>query len=185
MEQRLKSHYESLARAIEFTKMADAKAGPLLAAHVLMAGALATRSGNLWAIATGDAGNIQQVAVIVVVALYLVLLAAAWIKAACVFIPATPKTNQSLIYFEDIGAMCFEQFADASRQLDDGTIENQLLQQIHAVSGIASRKMRRVRWAFGLSIAAVVVWIGLMAWGSIAVESDSGVEFGYYLVGAK
>lgn len=184
MEQRLKSHYESLARAIEFTKMADAKAGPLLAAHVLMAGALATRSGALWAIATGDAGDIQQAAVIVLAALYLILLAAAWIKAACVFIPSTPKTGRSLIYFEDIGAMSLEQFAEASRQLNAEAIENQLLQQIHAVSGIASVKMRRVRWAFWLSIAAVVLWIVLMAWGSIAVESNSGVEFGYYLVGA-
>ena len=185
MEQRLKSHYESLARAIEFTKMADAKAGPLLAAHVLMAGALATRFDNLGVIITGNAGVIQQIALIAGLTLYAALLAAAWIKAACVFIPATPKTGQSLIYFEEIGAMSFEQFADASRQLDAEAIENQLLQQIHEVSRIASKKMCRVRWAFWLSIAAVVVWIVLMAWGSIAVELDSGVEFGYYLVGAK
>lgn len=184
MEQRLKSHYESLARAIEFTRMADAKAGPLLAAHVLMAGARATRFNNLGVIVTGDNGVIQQIALIAVLTLYAALLVASWIKAACVFIPSTPKTGQSLIYFEDIGAMSLEQFAEASRQLNAGAIENQLLQQIHAVSRIASGKMRRVRWAFWLSIAAVVVWIVLMVWGSIAVKPNSGVELGYYLVGA-
>ena len=117
--------------------------------------------------------------------LYLVLLALSWIKAACVFIPATPKTRQSLIYFEDIGAMELGQFAEKSSRMDADEIERQLLQQIHAVSRIASDKMRRVRWAFRLSIAAVVLWIVLMAWGSIAVNSDSAVELGYYLVGAR
>ena len=143
MEQRLKSHYESLARAIEFTRMADAKAGPLLAAHVLMAGALATRFDNIGVIVTGGAGGVQQIALIAVLALYAALLAAAWIKAACVFIPDTPKTGQSLIYFEDIGAMELGQFAEKSSRMDADEIERQLLQQIHAVSGIASKKMCR------------------------------------------
>ena len=43
LEERLRSHYESLSRAIRFTRTADAKAAPVLALQVALLGALATR----------------------------------------------------------------------------------------------------------------------------------------------
>ena len=53
-EDRLRSHYESLSRAIGFTRAADAKAGPILALQVALAGTLAARMDKLWLILTGE-----------------------------------------------------------------------------------------------------------------------------------
>ena len=50
MEERLRSHYESLSRVIRFTRTADAKAAPVLALQVALLGALATRFEELYAV---------------------------------------------------------------------------------------------------------------------------------------
>ena len=48
MEERLRSHYESLSRVIRFTRTADAKAAPVLALQIALLGTLATRSEELY-----------------------------------------------------------------------------------------------------------------------------------------
>ena len=44
-------------------------------------------------------------------------------------------------------------------------IESQLLEQIHTVFSIASVNMRRVRWAYLLSIRSVMLWGVLLGRG--------------------
>ena len=104
---------------------------------------------------------------IVALFVYLAFFTDAVFVAARVYMPMTPCTGRSLIYFEDISAISLESFIEQARQLDSQKIENQLLQQIHAVSQIASIKMQRVRRAFFLSVPVVVVWAVLIVWGSI------------------
>ena len=57
-------------------------------------------------------------------------------------------------------------FRDQAKRLEPEAIEDQLLDQIHEVSRIASMKMRRVRWAYLVSGPAIVVWVVVLAWGS-------------------
>ena len=84
--------------------------------------------------------------------------------AALVYLPMNPRANRSLIYFEDIAAMAFEEFRD--RAVDHGPeqIESALLDQIHRVSRVASKKMRRVWCAVALSLPVLVLWSVLLAW---------------------
>ena len=49
--------------------------------------------------------------------------------------------------------------------------EGQLIEQIHEVSKIASVKMRRVRRAFLLSAPATALWLVLLVWGTIRLNS--------------
>lgn len=125
MEERLRSHYESLSRALAFTRAADAKAAPVLALQVAILGALAARFERL--------------------------IPALLATAARVYIPVNPPAGGSLVYFEDIAATSREQFARRAREVSPDTIEEQLFGQIHTVSKIAGLKMRRVRRAFRLS----------------------------------
>ena len=74
------------------------------------------------------------------------------------------KTGGSLIFFEDIAAMGWEEFQSGSRNMSYDLIERQLLHQIYVVSQVVSFKMRRVRWAIILSLPAVLVWAALLAW---------------------
>ena len=57
MEDRLRSHYESLSRVIGFTRAADAKAAPVLALQVVLLGGLTTRFEDLYEIATSALGT--------------------------------------------------------------------------------------------------------------------------------
>ena len=167
MEERLVSHYDSLSRAVWFTRSADNKAAPVLALQVALAGTLAARMEGLWAIISANPSGIEAVALSVLLGLYVLFLITAIAMAANVYIPRNPGTGKSLIYFEDIGAKFLKCFEVQARQLDAQAIEGQLLEQIHAVSRIASIKMRRVRLAFYFSGPAVLLWVVLLAWGSI------------------
>ena len=161
--ERLRSHYESLARVIRFVRVADTKAAPVLAFQIALGGALAARSDKLLNIVELS-GREGAVLCFLIVA-YCVIGIAVVVLAALVYIPINPKTETSLIYFEDIASMDYERFRSKARDMTDEVIECDLLDQIHRVSKIASVKMCRVRRAFQLSLLASLLWIVLLAWG--------------------
>ena len=81
---------------------------------------------------------------------------------AWVYMPRSPKTGKSLIFFEDIANMDFESFGKKAKAVSSDDIEHQLLDQIHRVSKIASTKMCMVRWALWLSVPSLILWIVLL-----------------------
>ena len=168
METRLQSHYETMTRVVRFIRMADNKVAPILALQIALVGTLAARFDKLLPIILSDEGSTGQVALIALIAIYLVnLIAVIWF-AATVYIPVNPKSGEDLlIYFEDISSIERKDFIARSNELDCDEIERQLLDQIHRVSGVASRKMYRVRWAFILSAPSSLLWLALLVWGSV------------------
>ena len=106
--------------------------------------------------------------------LYVALLIASMAFAASVYIPRNPRTGRSLIYFEDIAGMPADEFEERSRQLDVDGIERQLIDQVYAVSGIASTKMRRARWAYWAGGPSVVLWVALLVWGASSCLGNPG-----------
>ena len=167
MEERLKSHYESLSRAILFTRTADTKAAPVLALQVALTGALATRIDKLIPIVYSGHSDTERIALIIVFVTYILSVVGAIGMAATVYMPRNPKTGESFIFFEDIAAMDYLSFQVAAKDMTDDLIERQLLDQIYRVSKIASIKMRRVRWALWLSLPTAVFGFTLLAWSSL------------------
>ena len=167
MEERLRSHYESLARAIGFVKAADTKAAPVLALQIALVGTLAARSEKLWDMVVRPTGDAESALLLSLIALYILSLLFSVALAGLVYVPRNPSTEESLIYFEDISSMPFERFEERARGMSPAAIERQLLDQIYRVSAIASVKMQKVRWAFASSAVSVPLWIVLLAWGSI------------------
>ena len=167
LEERLRSHYESLSRIIGFTRSADAKAAPVLALQVALVGTLAARFEKLLPVVVAEQWHAERVVLTVLIGLYLVFLISVVVLAALVYMPMNPRTGKSLIYFEDIASMGYKEFEAQAKGIGAAVIEQHLLDQIHRVSAIASTKMRRVRWAFLLSGPASILWIVLLGWGSV------------------
>jgi len=167
MEERLNSHYESLSRCIAFTRAADAKAAPVLALQIAILGALAARFEKLIPAFFVESWCFERAFLWVILGAYLVFMGAAVTMAARVYMPTHPRTGQSLIYFEDIAAMQSKAFMKRAKDVSPDTIEEQLLSQIHIVSGIASAKMSKVSLAFWLSVPSLVLGLILLAWGSV------------------
>ena len=166
-DDRLKSHYESLARAIGFTKGADTKAAPVLALQVALVGTLAARTDRLQDILVEGEWSPERMLLIAAIVFYVVFLAAAVVVAIRVYVPVNPRTGKSLIYFEDIAAQDFASFEARAREMRPAMLEGQLLDQIHRVSKIASLKMQWVRCTLRLSVVSSALWLVLMAWGSM------------------
>ena len=167
MEERLKSHYESLQRAIRFTRTADTKAAPVIALQIALLGVLATRFERLLPIITQGQWDAERVTLVVVVILYGIATIGSVAIAALVYVPANRKAGGSLIYFEDIAAMGCRKFKERAMGMTPEEIEEQLLDQIYRVSRIASGKMRRVRCAFVASVPSGIFGIALLGWGSM------------------
>ena len=166
MEERLRSHYESLSRAIGFTRTADRKAAPALALQVALVGTVAARFERLAPILGKEPWGVESVVLVGLLALYTTLVIGVFALAGSVYLPRNPRTGRSLIYFEDIAATPLVSFQKQAQQMDSIATERQLLEQIHAVSGIASAKMRRVRWAYYLSLPSLICWVILFGWSS-------------------
>ena len=98
--------------------------------------------------------------------MYGLLLTAAIVLAALVYRPMNAKTGRSLIFFEDIAAMEWGEFRSAARNMSHDLIERQLLHRIYVVAGVASVKMRRVRWAIILSLPSIAAWSLLLVWSN-------------------
>ena len=163
----MKSHYESLARVIEFTRSADTKAGPVIALQIALVGTLAARFDKLWVIVNGSPWDIENTLLVLLLTVYGVFLVVVVVLAARVYMPINSKTGESLIYFEDIAALEFESFEAKAKEMSISVIECQLLDQIHRVSQIARVKMRRVRWAFVMSFPSSMLWLALLVWGAV------------------
>ena len=166
----MQSHYESLSRVIRFTRMADTKAGSALALQFLLLGALVTQSESLFSMVAGGAWDLGHLALIAVMLVYALFLLLAVGLGVSVYIPAAPKTGKSLIYFEDIAALKYDDFKENAQNMDDDTIEEQLISQIYQVSQIVSRKMRLVRVAFWSSAVSTLLGISLLTWASIQAQ---------------
>ena len=152
---------------IRFTRTADAKAAPVLALQVALLGGLTTRFEDLYDIAASGPWDTERGLVIGLTAIYALLLSAVILLAAMVYMPMKARTNRSLILFEDIAAMEFQEFQSKARNMSKSLIEHQLLDQVHRVSKVASTKIRRVRWAIVLSLPAIALWLVLLAWSSV------------------
>ena len=138
-----------------------------MALQVALVGTLAARFERIASALSRESWGAETIVLVILMVLYATLLIGVVIVAASVYLPRNPRDGGSLIYFADIAAMPLELFQERSRQMDPETIERQLLDQVHAVSRIANTKMRWVKWAYYLSAPSVVLWIILLAWGSI------------------
>ena len=167
LERRLQSHYESLTRVIQFTRTADAKAAPVLALQVALLGGLAPRYDEIYLLATSGPWFWERALAFVLTASYLLLLSAVVWLSAMVYMPISPRTGKSLIFFEDVSAMDFEDFLAKAQTASDDVIETQLLDQIYRVSAVARMKMRRVRCAIMLSLPAILMWLSLLVWSGV------------------
>ena len=167
MEERLKSHYESLSRAIRFVGTADAKAAPVLGLQIALVGTLGARFEKLWTVVERSPWEIESVILMTLLVLYFSFVIAVVVLAARVYIPTNPRTGKSFIYFEDISSMDDKTFKAQAKKMGHDVIECQLLDQIHRVSEIVSTKMYRVRWAFILTGPSSILWLVLLVWGSV------------------
>ena len=136
----------------------------MLALQVALLGALATRLAELYSIMASGPWDLERATAIALTTIYVFLLAIVIGLAAWVYMPMNAKTGDSLIFFEDIAAMEWEAFQSAARNMSHDLIERQLLHQIYVVAGVASVKMRRVRWAISMSLPAILAWLALLAW---------------------
>lgn len=155
---------EALERVIGFTRVADAKAAPLLALQASLAGlALGDVQGLKGVLSQGWA-DLESYFVWPAFVTYVLAAAASWGLAALVYVPRTPRDEGSLLYFEEIRRKTLPMFCKELNELDDEQLERQYLRQIHAVSRIASRKFNWVRWSFITGTLALVAWATVMAW---------------------
>lgn len=162
--ERNKVHTATLERVIGFTRVADAKAAPLIALQTTLAGLLLGQTKQIVALCADTSHAFSPYVVAGLVGIYVFSAVTSWIYAARVYVPLIPPAGGSLIYFEDIRAMARTDFKARSAGLGPTALEEALLDQIFRVSEIASRKFGWVRTSFQMGALAVLTWAVLLGW---------------------
>ena len=110
-------HYESLSRAIGFTRAADGKAAPALALQVALVGTVAVRFERLAPMLGKEPWGVDSLALAGLLVLYAISVVGVVAFAASVYLPRNPITGGSLIYFEDIAAMSLESLKEQATSM--------------------------------------------------------------------
>ena len=139
----------------------------MLGLQIALLGTLAARFDKLWAIVGRSPWDTESAVIVALIVLYGAFVIAVLTMAARVYMPTNPRTSKSLIYFEDISHMDYEEFEAQAKEMTPDLIESQLLDQVYRVSQIVRTKMHRVRWAFILTGPSGILWLVLLVWGSI------------------
>lgn len=162
---RIQMHSALLERTIELTQVADAKAAPLVGLEAVLAGTVVSQADRLGEL-LGDTGAPGFVPYLLAFAVFIVSAIASLFFAALVYLPRNRRSHGSVLYFEDIAAMSLDEFQSRSREQTDDDIEDLLLEQIHQVSQVASRKMLLVRWSFIWGFISILGWAAVLAFVS-------------------
>lgn len=166
---RIDLHNRSLDRAVWMTQMADGKAAPVLALHVSLAAVTVTQTGGVGEVlGGGSAGLAATTAAWPAFVLYAVCSLLAVVQAMLVYLPGgrrkrPPGKAPSVVYFDDIQWAPRDRFIERAMGLSFDLTEVDVLEQVHAVSTLASAKFAGVRRAFFSSAIALGAWLVLIA----------------------
>ena len=173
-EDRIEHHTRTLDRAIQLTFIADAKAAPVLALQATLAAVTVSQlSPILDLLSPGQHGALAAAGAWLLFAAYAGTALVALVLASLVFLPRTgraqpvPAERRSLVYFEDIRSLGEPEFRRRSKLLREEELEDDLLTQVYAVSGIAAAKFSHVMSAYLTSAAGLSLWLTLMVWARL------------------
>lgn len=161
VDARLRLHVATLDRTITFTRHADTKAAPLLALQATLAAATVAQTRDISNLLGGSLTLHSGLSWLCLVG-YAALAAVSLLLAIRVFIPATPRTGGSIVYFEDIRGMPRDRFIEAGMEEPGEELVTDILTQIHVVSTIASRKFAWLRISFIAMLGSLAFWLLLI-----------------------
>lgn len=147
---------ESLARAIDWVKFADAKAGTVLViVGLLLTNALGKADVLLRAYSSDPAQGDWATATFVGS-----LLAASLTVAfvTLVLYPHVKAKTKSIAFFGDTAALSHKEYLKQISQLDSAASTEEVSKQAWEVSRIAAQKFRWLRWAYGSALAFLVLY---------------------------
>jgi len=155
----------ALERITYLTQLADGKAAPLLALQATLA-AVTVASADNFAGLFGGPALVAQTGAALLIGVYASSAAVVLALTLSVYFPVLSRGHGSVLFFEDVRHMPFEQYARQTRSLTENEVEDDLMNMIHASSAIASTKFHQLRWAYVLSAISLATWLPLMGWAN-------------------
>lgn len=169
---RIDQHAKTLDRAVHLTQMADAKTAPVLALQATLAAVTVSQSNAVGQLLNPDQHSLALVIFAgFVLALYACTALLSCILGVLVYLPRAPRAGNverhdpvSLVYFDDIRRMSKDSFREKATAVAMDEFEQDILSQVHTVSGVAALKMAYVRLALFATIVCFLSWLPLVAW---------------------
>ncbi len=153
MESQRKLLETTLARLIDFIKAADAKIPPILAINTAMLGvfvSLIPKSAQ-WTLLMG---------ILTVIAVVPILLSL--ISLCLATFPRTQGHKGSLLYFEGIKSHEPKKYLQKIQELSENELLEDLANQCHRNSEIASAKYSYIKFAMGSLFISIIPWLTLI-----------------------
>ena len=144
---------QTLSHLNEYIKFADQKASILLTGQLAFLGLFVNFLNQTW---SGTGTGFHILAAGTVGATLVAVVFAGW-----VIYPQTEPSGENLLFWENINAKSLDNYESEIRSLDEDTVLEELVEENHLLSEVASNKYKRLK--VSLITTAVTVFFATMS----------------------
>lgn len=162
MNTRREANYKNLERASLWVVNADTKASLILAFNGGLFAHLVTKIPDAKALLLKQMLSPNSAILLAISSLFLLFFILSISNCFRTIRPSIDGFTPSLFYFGTIQKLSLDVFKQRMKDLDEESIEDELISQTHIVSIVAYRKFTSVRRALNNLIMCLIFWVGVL-----------------------
>jgi len=158
MSIRIEASYKNLERASSWVINADTKASLILAFNGGLFAHLMTKTPEIRTILLKNGVGMNFAILLAISVLFLLFFILSITNCFRTIRPSIDGFTPSLFYFGTIQNLSLDVFKQRIKNLDEESIEEELINQTHIVSKVAYRKFTSIRKASNNLVASLIFW---------------------------
>jgi hypothetical protein len=162
MSIRIEANYKNLERASLWVINADTKASLILAFNGGLFAHLMTKTPEIKTLLIKQGLGISTSILLVISGLFILFFIFSITNCFRTIRPSLNAKTPSTFYFGTIQNLSLDIFKQKMKNLDEETIEEELINQTYIVSTVAYKKFTSVRKALNNLIASLIFWGGIL-----------------------
>ena len=158
MKIRIEAYYKNLERASSWVVNTDTKASLMLAFNGGLFAHLMTKAPEIRAVLLKNGVGMNFAILLAISVLFLLFFILSITNCFRTIRPSIDGFIPSLFYFGTIQNLSLDVFKQRIKNLDEESIEEELINQTHIVSTVAYRKFTSIRKALNNLVASLIFW---------------------------
>ena len=162
MSIRIEANYKNLERASSWVVNADTKASLILAFNGGIFAHLMTKMSEIINFLINRGLGISSFILLVISGLFILFFVLSVTNCFKTIRPSLDAKKPSIFYFGTIQSLSLNTFREKIKNLDEESIEDELINQTHIISMIAYKKFTAIGKALNNMIISLIFWGGIL-----------------------
>ena len=162
MSIRIEANYKNLERASSWVVNADTKASLILAFNGGLFAHLMTKTPDIKNLLVKQGIGVGSSILLVISGFFIIFFIFSITNCFRTIRPSLNAKTPSMFYFGTIQNLSLEVFKQKMKNLDEESIEDELINQTHIISTVAYKKFTSIRNALNNLIVSLIFWGGIL-----------------------